>query len=270
MISSQLISRSILKELHTYKADSHKGQNGVMTVIGGSKTYHGAPLLAMKAASRFVDLVYFHSIERDNAELIRFLKPRLCAFIAVDERKLPEAIKRSECVLIGNGVLTTGECRSRLHALLKSYPRTRMVLDAGALRMVKLQELRNNMILTPNTNEFYSLFGVPPSPLHVIQKAREYDCTIVLKGTYDLVSDGKQLFRNVTGNVGMTKGGTGDSLSGLAAAFFCHNQAFLAAKAACYLNGYAGDLLKKKMDIAYNADDLVDAIPFAFRKALKG
>jgi len=50
-----------LKLLHLPhpKENSHKGQNGVILIIGGNRTYHGAPILAALAAMRFCDLVYF-------------------------------------------------------------------------------------------------------------------------------------------------------------------------------------------------------------------
>ncbi len=56
-----VVSRTTVRKLYFPKAGSHKGQNGILLVIGGSEKYHGAPLLAIKAASRIVDLVYFHS-----------------------------------------------------------------------------------------------------------------------------------------------------------------------------------------------------------------
>ena len=41
------------------RRDSHKGMNGVVCIVGGSRTYHGAPFLcAMGAARTGVDLVY--------------------------------------------------------------------------------------------------------------------------------------------------------------------------------------------------------------------
>ncbi|MFH0835906.1 MAG: hypothetical protein V1834_01975, partial [Candidatus Micrarchaeota archaeon] len=60
------ITRAAVRSLSQPKAASHKGQNGVLTVVGGSNKYHGASILAMKAASRFVDLVYFYSPAKLN------------------------------------------------------------------------------------------------------------------------------------------------------------------------------------------------------------
>ncbi|MFH1751307.1 MAG: bifunctional ADP-dependent NAD(P)H-hydrate dehydratase/NAD(P)H-hydrate epimerase, partial [Candidatus Micrarchaeota archaeon] len=93
-----------LHRLYSVPEGSHKGENGILTVIGGSGKYHGAPLLAIKAASRFVDLLYFHSPEKRNAELLYFLKGHKCTFIAIEGKELKKTIEKSDCVLIGNGM----------------------------------------------------------------------------------------------------------------------------------------------------------------------
>ena len=52
--------KNIIKRLKLPSKYSHKGQNGKLLIIGGSRWYHGAPMLAILAARRFVDLVYFY------------------------------------------------------------------------------------------------------------------------------------------------------------------------------------------------------------------
>ena len=67
----------------------------------------------------------------------------------------------------------------------------------------------------------------------------------------------------------MTKGGTGDVLSGLTAALFCTNTSLVAAAAAAYIAGLAGDMLYKKQSYAYCASDLAEALPEAYKKTLQ-
>ncbi len=74
------IGRSEIISLYKPLADSHKGDNGVLLIIGGSKKYHGAPILAAKTASRIVDLIYFSSVPENNA-LVKKMKSRLNEFI---------------------------------------------------------------------------------------------------------------------------------------------------------------------------------------------
>ena len=54
-----------LKKLWRPREDSDGEDNGQVTIIGGSSLFHGAPMLAVKGASRLVDMVFFASPERD-------------------------------------------------------------------------------------------------------------------------------------------------------------------------------------------------------------
>ena len=87
--------------------------------------------------------------------------------------------------------------------------------------------------------------------------AKYYQCVVALKGKYDYVSDGKELYENRTGNVGMTKGGTGDVLAGLVCGFAAKNDPLTSALAGIYLSGLTGDRLFEKFGTFYNAEDVV-------------
>ncbi|MEM4707049.1 MAG: hypothetical protein QXL47_00375 [Candidatus Anstonellales archaeon] len=55
--------------------NSHKGENGKLLIIAGSKQYHGSAVLAIQAAKRFVDLVYFqgqYGIEKNALLALEF------------------------------------------------------------------------------------------------------------------------------------------------------------------------------------------------------
>ncbi|MBI5051204.1 hypothetical protein HZC08_00430 [Candidatus Micrarchaeota archaeon] len=80
----------------------------------------------------------------------------------------------------------------------------------------------------------------------------------------DLISDGKKTYVNTIHNQGMTKGGTGDVLAGLAAALFCKNSPFISAKAAAIICGSAGNSLKKKFGFNFSASDLANELAKVF------
>ncbi len=254
------IGRSEIISLYKPLADSHKGDNGVLLIIGGSKKYHGAPILAAKTASRIVDLIYFSSVPENNA-LIKKMKSRLSEFITVSRKELAAAAKKSDAVLIGPGMGVSRETKTFVNNLLKNLGTKKFVLDADALRVVDKKLLGKNCIVTPHKGEFKILFGIEAIAKNVLAAAKKYKCVVVLKGKTDYVSDGKEIKMNNTGNAGMTKGGTGDVLAGLIAALSCKNDLFLAASAGVYINGLAGDRLKRKISYYYNASDLADEIP---------
>ena len=92
-----------LKKLYKPPQESHKGQNGKLTIVGGSHLFHGASLWALKVASRIVDMVFYCSIPENN-ELTKKLKSELYDFIAVPRGKVEEYIEESDAVLIGPGL----------------------------------------------------------------------------------------------------------------------------------------------------------------------
>ncbi|MEM2323108.1 MAG: NAD(P)H-hydrate dehydratase, partial [Candidatus Bathyarchaeia archaeon] len=76
----------------------------------------------------------------------------------------------------------------------------------------------------------------------------------------DIISDGKNIRYNFTGNPAMTVGGTGDVLTGLVAGFLAQGfSPFDAGLAAAFLNGAAGDLAVESKPYIV-ATDLLDHI----------
>jgi len=264
------ITASILKLLYRPAPYSHKGQNGILCVVGGSEKYHGAPLLAIKAASRFVDLVYFHSPAKLDEKILLKLKSKSNCFIAVPKRDLFKTIEKSDCMLVGNGLEVNSENKRLVNTLLKRFAKTKkMVLDAGALRMADKKLFSKNVLVTPHSLEFEVLFGANASPEEAKRQAHKWNCVILLKQRFCFVTEGKNVWKNANGNEGMTKGGTGDVLAGLCAAFACKNDLLSSAQAAAFVNGFTGDVLYAIQGSRFDADDLAESVAFAFNQALE-
>jgi NAD(P)H-hydrate epimerase len=261
----EVIDNSILGQLKKPNPDSHKGDNGRVLVIAGSDKYHGALLLTIQSASRLVDMVYVYSVEQ-NLELVKKLKSEISVFISVVEGELWKTVDLVDVVLVGPG-LEEGRANKRLvEKLLKKYPEKKTIVDATTFWHLDPLWLHQNCIVTPHSREFENTFKCAPTPENVLKMAKYYQCTVVLKGKYDYVSDGKVVYKNRTGNVGMTKGGTGDVLAGLITGFAATNDLLTSAKAGVYLNGLAGDKLFEKQRTFYNAEDLVGEIGICLKE----
>jgi NAD(P)H-hydrate epimerase len=91
---------------------------------------------------------------------------------------------------------------------------------------------------------------------------------VVLKGYRTVVTDGKRIYVNATGNPGMATGGTGDVLTGLIAALMAQKlKPFEAAQLGVYVHGLAGELAAERLgEISMIASDLLDELPNAFLK----
>ncbi len=280
------ISKLILKDLYLPPKDSHKGENGKLTIVGGSKLFHGASLWALKIASRMVDMVFYATVE-ENIKLADSIKSKLYDFICIPRGKEEDYIQESDAVLIGPGLVRgdkeytgTGESgnqtRKLTERLLKKFPQKKWLIDAGSLQVVDKSWLKplKQVIITPHPKEFVTLFGVKlpqeqEARVRLLKaKAKEYSCIIVVKGKEDLVCKAEECWVNKTGNEGMTKGGTGDVLAGLMAALLCKNEPFLAAQAGIFINGKAGDQLYKSKGPFFNSSDLTDQLPLTLKKLL--
>jgi NAD(P)H-hydrate epimerase len=99
-----------------------------------------------------------------------------------------------------------------------------------------------------------------------VRFAAEHSVVLVLKGRHTVVTDGRCLYINQTGNPGMATGGTGDVLTGLTTALLGQGlEPFAAAQLAVYLHGLAGDLARDVLgETSLIATDLLDYLPRAF------
>ena len=98
--------------------------------------------------------------------------------------------------------------------------------------------------------------------VEVRETARELNAAILVKGHVDLVSDGERVKLNVTGNPGMTVGGTGDTLSGIVGSLLAQNtDPFEAAVAGAFINGAAGDFVHNEQGSTMVPTDVIEWIP---------
>ncbi|OIO26730.1 NAD(P)H-hydrate dehydratase [Candidatus Micrarchaeota archaeon CG1_02_55_22] len=249
---------------------SRKGENGVLLVVGGSKEYFGAPIHSLRAASFFVDLAFFSPFPENNSLARKVKIANQDVIVVSDWRK---AAERADALLVGPGLAVGAREKSLVdYCVGLGKP---VVLDAGAIKLVSKDKLHSRVALTPHAGEFKNAFGltvpkgVAAAPV-VKRVATESGCNILLKNAgIDLITDGKQVFLNKSGIPAMTKGGTGDVLAGLAAAFACRNDLLLSLRAAAYLNGAAARELEKKRGWAFTATDLAESVPDAYAGLLK-
>jgi hydroxyethylthiazole kinase-like uncharacterized protein yjeF len=267
-----------LKKLWKPREDSKGEDNGQVTIIGGSVLFHGAPLLAIKMASRMVDMVFFSSPDPEMDKIS--LKSGLKSFIWVPMGEIEDYIKKSDAVLIGPGLMRYREETNNLEldsvgqetreitkSLLIKFPEKQWVIDGGSLQVMDKEWIPESAILTPNQKEFEMLFNVQCTIDNLQLNAEKYKCIIMGKGPVSCVTNGAETYEIEGGNAGLTKGGTGDTIAGLTVGLAAKNPPILAAATASYVVKKTAERLYEKVGLNFNADDVAENV-FGVMKAL--
>jgi NAD(P)H-hydrate epimerase len=239
----------------------------------------GAAVLAARSCLRSgVGLLTCH-IPACGYEILQAVVPEAMILADSDQHcntALPEGGPAYRVLGIGPGIGTDVRTAILVKDLLARY-RNPMVIDADALNILAaepslLEGLPPYSILTPHPKEFERLFGPAANDFERLQqaldKARQYQCVIVLKGHYTFIAmpGGKGYF-NSTGNPGMAKGGSGDTLTGILTALLA--QGYSPGEAAIlgvYLHGLAGDLAAAEhSQESMLPSDLTDRLGKAFQ-----
>ncbi|HLC74644.1 MAG TPA: NAD(P)H-hydrate dehydratase [Candidatus Nanoarchaeia archaeon] len=256
-----------IKKITYRKKTAHKGDSGRVLAIGGSENYVGAVALAGIAALRAgCDVVTVAAPEKVawavNCLYADLITKKLSGKHIQKKHllQLEPLIERSDVLLVGNGMGVHAETREFCSALMKKYPEKLKVIDADAIKMLRLQDI-SNAIITPHAREFEMLLensGV------VRDEAKDYvgSNVILLKGWIDQIISGDKVTKVKGGNPGMSKAGTGDVLAGLCAGFLAQSrQIFESAEAAAHINKKIGELLlTKKKGYSFIASDMVEEI----------
>lgn len=271
-------------------ADSHKGDFGRLLCIIGSLRMPGAAAMASYAALRSgVGLLTTATAAQNIPSLSSHcfesmyipLKTDSDGFItwSGNDNILTEAVKKSDAVLIGCGLGVTSETVILTKNIIQLTKGT-LIIDADGLNAMRdniniIAEREGNTILTPHPGEMARLLNVSTQSVQSDRKYAIYNAmqlfphaVIVLKGKGTIVGHKKSIYLNNTGNPGMSRGGSGDVLAGMTAAFSAQGLVPLsAAMAGVYIHGLAGDIAAHKFSQqAMLPRDIIECIPDVFIK----
>jgi len=259
--------------------EAHKGDFGRLLVVGGSEVFSGAPTFVALAALRTgVDIAYVAAPHR-TAYAISSMSPNLITIKLEGDHLnsrnvavIKGYLETTTAVVMGPGLGLHEETKEAVKEIVEAVEKAKipLLLDADGLKAFAefKHKLRSPLVLTPHAGEYRILIGKePPRELEkraaVVQdSAKRLGAVILLKGNVDVVSDGKRVKLNFTGNPGMTVGGTGDTLSGIVGAFLAQGaDPFEAAVAGAFINGAAGDFVLEEKGFHMVPTDLLDWIP---------
>ncbi len=291
----RIIDGEFVKEtLPTRQTDDHKGVYGKLLNICGCFSMSGAAVMsvlsALRAGAGLVTLAAPKSVVAGVSG--RILEGTFLPLPEVDEDGIPgsaassaaplvlDRLKSCTAGLIGCGLSLTPDTRELVSQVVRYSP-CPLVVDADGLNAVSgelslLREAQSPLVLTPHFGEMARLSGKSIQELKADKMAgarefaKEYGVTLVLKGPNTVVAapDGR-LFVNTTGNPGMARGGSGDILAGIIAAFLAQGLApWDAAACGVYLHGLAGDIAAEQNTMqGMRPSDMIGFLPQAFRQS---
>jgi ADP-dependent NAD(P)H-hydrate dehydratase len=285
MASFEVITE--LPRLARRAADSNKGSYGKVLVVAGSRGMSGAAVLCGSGALRGGAGLVAVAVPEEILPIVAAGNP--CYLTSplpqdqegklVSSARIGELIQANDVAAVGPGLGRSAEITSLIASWLKSI-RIPVVLDADGINALAgqidaLKDHAASLIVTPHPGEFARLLGCDIPTVQArrqelaVEFAQKYDVVIVLKGHGTVVTDGRRVFVNQTGNPGMATGGTGDVLTGLIAAFLGQGlEPFQAAQLGAHLHGLAGDLAQLELgEASMIASDLLIYLPHAFRQA---
>jgi hydroxyethylthiazole kinase-like uncharacterized protein yjeF len=274
--------------------DMHKGDAGAVFCVAGSVGMAGAAALCARAALRCGTGLVRVGMPWRLAAVVGGRDPNVMTsalpetedgtISAMSPPKILKAAEGADVMLIGPGLSTNPQTLQAVLNLLPQF-KGKLVIDADALNAIAhdkcrvLKDLDRTTalpILTPHPGEMKRLLGKEIDLRKgddvrketAVSFARKHKVVVVLKGFRSIVTDGKKVYINTTGNPGMAVAGMGDVLCGAIAGFVAQGyDPFDAGCLGTYIHGLAGDLVCARMgEIGMIATDVIEELPEAARR----
>ena len=254
----KLTHEDVLSALPDRDINAHKGNFGKVLLLCGSLGYSGAAALASMGALRTGAGLVYLGVPKCiyEIEAIKLTEPIIFPLDdhngMLSESSLPAIISmlpRMDAVLIGPGLGVSDNTEKIVCEVLRRFDGP-VVLDADGINLVKthkdiLLRRTGSTVLTPHEGEFERVFG-PIGGNRVeaaVCAANETNSIILLKGANTVITDGKNIYLNSTGNPGLATGGSGDVLSGIIISLIGQKLTpVLAAACGAWIHGAAGDI----------------------------
>lgn len=245
--------RRLMKKRDVY---GHKGTYGKACILAGSKGYTGAAYIATEACVRAgAGLTTLITNKYVQDKLSSKVVEAMIANIE-DKENLNRLFEISNVFAIGPGIDKELGYKDIFENLLDLDDK-KFVIDAGAFEIIKnnkeiIKKLKNRAVFTPHPGEMARLIDrdidyIENNRIEVARKfAKENDIIVLLKGYNTIITNGKDIYINNTGNSKMASGGMGDCLTGIITALLAQGYSILnSALIGAYVHGLAGEIASK-------------------------
>lgn len=268
--------------------DSHKGTFGKVLNVAGSANMSGAALLSSEAALRsgagLVELASSDSVvNAAAASLYECIYKRLKAgkngeISADNAAALISEMKSCSACMTGCG-LSVSENTKKLVKELINNAEIPLIIDADGLNCVAdcidiIRNAKGGAAVTPHPGELSRMLGISIDEITAdrlgaaVRFNSLYETPVLIKGSPTFIIGNDSAYVSFTGNPGLARGGSGDVLTGIAAAFAGMGIPLTEALAcAAYVHGRAADMAAEEFsETGMLPRDVIAHLPFVFKE----
>lgn len=282
-----LTDETLRRPFPPHGRNTHKGTFGRLVGFAGSLSFNGAAFMCAQAALRSGVGLYFAAAPVSAVRIIAAglheavyvpLPETSDGFADVSGDTLEKIVRpkldSASAVLVGCGLGNSENTRRLTEFVIRSAT-CPVIIDADGINSISanidvLKERTGDTILTPHPLEFSRMTGVPVAEIQrdrlgmTSQFAMRYGATVLLKGADTVIAspDGRMCV-NSGACRGLSKGGSGDVLTGIIGAFAAQGiEPFRAACAGVYCHWKAADILTHRMPAeSILPTDVIAALP---------
>ncbi len=273
--------------------NSNKGTFGKALIIAGSYNMPGAAKIAVNGALSsgaglvtlcFPDCIYpaVTASLTENTFLPLPSSDKGC-FSDSAIKSVLDAAEKYDAIAIGPGLGVFPETEKLLTSLFKCYS-GKIIIDADGINIISrnidiLKESEAEILLTPHPGEMSRLTEKDIKEINedritaASDFANTYGVTLLLKGANTVIAspDGK-LAINPTGSTALSRGGSGDLLTGIAVSFAAQGlPLFDVAVLSAFIHGLSGEKAERKYSaFCSTVERITECIPEALSEIITG
>lgn len=226
----------ISKSFPPRKRNTHKGVFGKSAIMGGCENYIGAVKLANMGLCALrsgcgLNVIITPQSQMSNVcgsvveSTVIGVAEKDSRFV-FDSQSIDRALRGVDVLAIGMGMGDSyAENAKIIRYIVENYP-IKVLIDADGLNALAkdvdmLKCAKAKILLTPHVKEMSRLCGksvdeiLNDSICIAKEFANSYNVTVLLKGASSVITDGEETYLTVNGGAELSKGGSGDTLSGV-------------------------------------------------------
>ena len=205
--------------------NTYKGSFGKILIIGGNAQYGGAAIMSASAAVYAGAGLVSVATDPVNRSALHARLPE-AMILDASTSALETAIHQATGIVVGPGLGTDTTGLKILKRVFAAVSQTQvLIIDGSAITLVATHHLaypQAQLIWTPHQVEWQRLSGLALAAQTIEasqQAAAKIPGIIIAKSAQTHVFIGHEIYANTAGGPAMATGGSGDTLTGIIAAF---------------------------------------------------